>query len=66
MIYYTNECCDCGLPCTYEACRYYRVKRFKCDECGEEDIKLYHYNGGEICVDCLIKEFDVVDGSDEW
>lgn len=65
MKYYTNDCCDCDLPCSYESCKYYRVEHFKCDFCKEEDVKLYNYNSYEICEECLIKEFDVVDGS-EW
>ena len=64
MHYYENECCDCGLPCVYESCPYYKVKHFKCDWCKEEDVKLYHYNGYEICEDCLLKEHEVVIGSD--
>lgn len=66
MIYYENECCNCGLPCKYESCPYYRVKHFQCDFCKEEDVKLYDYNGYEICEDCLLKEFPVIEGSNEW
>ena len=65
MIYYTKECRKCGLPCLHNACPYYKVKHFKCDYCGEVDIKLYNYNGDEICEDCLLDEFDVID-NDEW
>lgn len=66
MIFYTNECVSCNLPCLFEACPYYRVMHFRCDFCKEEDIKLYHYDGYEICQDCLLKEFKVVEGSDEY
>ena len=66
MIFYTNECCDCGLPCLYEGCPYYKVKHFKCDFCKEENVKLYDYNGYEICEACLLKEFEVIEGSDEY
>ena len=66
MEYYTNECVSCGLPCLYNACPYYRVKHIKCEFCNEKDIKLYHYNGYKICESCLLKEFDVVEGTDEW
>lgn len=65
MIYYTNECCDCGLPCTFESCPNYKVKHSKCDFCKDEDIKLYDYHGSEICGSCLLKEFPVV-YNDEW
>lgn len=66
MKYYENECVNCGLPCVFESCPNYKVKHFRCDFCKNEDIKLYEYNGYEICGDCLLKEFDVVEGSDNW
>ena len=66
MIYYTNECVDCGLPCLGDSCPYRNVMHSKCEFCNEEDIRLYHYNGYEICEECLLKEFDVVEGTDEW
>ena len=66
MIYHTNDCVDCGLPCIYESCPYYKALHSKCDFCKEEDIRLYHYEGYEICQDCLLKEFEVVHGSDCW
>lgn len=59
-----NECINCGLPCIGDACRYRNVVRYYCDECGYEE-KLYHYNGKELCVDCLLLEFDVVEGSEQ-
>lgn len=65
MKYYTNDCVDCGLPCNFESCPYYRVPHFKCDFCREEDIKLYEYEGYEICEECLVKNFDVVKGTEE-
>lgn len=66
MIYYTNDCCDCGLPCLFEACPYYNVMHSECDFCKEKDVKLYHYNEYEICEECLLKEFEVVEGTDDW
>lgn len=33
-----SECVDCGLPCLGSGCRYYRVTRYYCDDCGDEDI----------------------------
>lgn len=65
MMYYTNDCCDCGLPCNYESCKYYKVQHFKCEFCGEEDVKLRNYNGYEICEECLLKQFEIVNGT-EW
>lgn len=66
MRYYSNDCVGCGLPCIYEACPYYRVEHFKCDDCKEEDIRLYKYDGDELCEECLLKQFDVVEGSEVW
>ena len=66
MIYYENECVDCGLPCRHDLCPYYKAKHFQCDFCKTEDVKLYEYNGWQICEDCLLKEFDIVEGSDDW
>lgn len=66
MIYYANECVGCDLPCLFKACPYYRVKHFQCDRCGDEDITLYHYDGEQICKDCLLKEFEIVEDSDEY
>lgn len=64
MIYYENECVSCGFPCLYNSCSYYKVKHFKCDFCHEEESPLYHYNDYEICEKCLVKEFDIVEGSE--
>lgn len=64
MIYYSNDCCDCTLPCIRQSCPYYKVKHFKCDECGEEDIKLYKHDDRELCENCLLEEFEVVEDSD--
>lgn len=58
-----NECIDCGLPCIGNSCPYRSVTRFYCDKCGKED-KLYYYDHEELCADCLLKEFEVVEGSD--
>ena len=59
-----NECVGCGLPCL-SSCKYRRVVRFYCDECGEEET-LYHYDDSELCQECLIKKFEVVEGSEEY
>ena len=61
----TNECVGCDIPCRGSHCPLKRVTRFYCDKCGEEN-KLYHYNDMELCEECLLKEFDIVEGSDDW
>lgn len=62
-----NECVGCvglGLLCLGSSCPNRNVIRFYCDECGEEG-KLYHCDGMEICEECLLKKFDIVEGSDD-
>lgn len=61
-----SECVGCssiGLPCFGSSCPNRNVVRYYCDICGAED-KLYHYDGEELCIDCLLKNFEVVEGSD--
>ena len=60
---FETECVSCGLPCLYEGCPYYKVEHFYCDRCGKEE-KLYDYYDEEICEECLLKEFKVIEGSD--
>ena len=61
-----NECVCCApeLGCLGDSCRHRNVVRFYCDRCGDETT-LYDYYGEEICEECLLKEFNVIDGSDE-
>ena len=63
-----NECLGCkdiGLHCFGSSCPYRNVARFYCDRCGEEE-KLYHYDGEELCANCILEEYEIVDGSDDW
>ncbi len=60
-----NDCCGCAVPpypCN-PSCPLKAVTHFYCDKCKEE-TKLYEYNGGEYCIDCIEKMLDVVEGSD--
>lgn len=61
-----DECVGCtniGLYCIGSSCPNRNVPHYYCDRCGNED-KLYCYDGEELCEECLLKEFEVVDGSD--
>lgn len=61
-----NECCNCatpGYPCLGSSCPRRRVERFYCDKCGFE-ATLREYEGKELCVECLLEEIPVVEGSD--
>ncbi len=59
---YESQCVDCGFPCRYEACRYYRVRILECDNCGEEVQKLYiGVSGKELCNFCALEELEVIE-----
>lgn len=65
MTEFSHECRDCercAYPCTAPACPL-GVMHYYCDECGEERT-LYRYNGKELCAECLVDMFPVVDGSE--
>lgn len=59
-----SECVDCGFPCMGNACPNYRVTRFYCDKCGQEET-LYHTEDGDLCVDCILCNLPIVEGSEE-
>ena len=58
-----NECVDCGLPCLGDSCPKRNILHYYCDNCGNEE-KLYHYDNDELCEECLLKNFEVVEGTD--
>lgn len=60
---YENECVSCQLPCLHSSCPYYNVERFYCDTCGSEGV-LYEFDGQELCVDCILKQLHIVEGSE--
>ncbi len=62
-----NECVGCPkeLGCMGNSCPYKNVTRFYCDRCGDE-ATLYYYEDKELCADCLVEQFDMVEGSEIW
>jgi hypothetical protein len=60
-----NECVGCppGVPCLGSSCPNRNVPHYYCDECHEE-ATLYEFNGLELCLDCIAKRLDVVEGSE--
>ena len=62
-----NECISCPkeMGCMGDSCPYKNVTRFYCDICGDE-ATLYHYEDKELCADCIVEQFDMVDGSEIW
>lgn len=60
-----NECVGCPPErgCLGGRCPNKNVLRFYCDRCREETT-LYYWNDEELCQECLVKELEVVEGSD--
>ena len=63
MVNYENECVGCPPErgCLGSACPNRNVRRLYCDRCGCEEEKLYKHDGEELCADCLLDEFEVVE-----
>ena len=64
---YENECCDCavpGYPCMGSSCPNRNVPHYFCDKCGGETT-LYEKDGEQLCADCVLKDFEIVEGSEE-
>lgn len=67
MIKVENECCDCATasyPCLGDACHLRHVEHFYCDDCGDETT-LYDFDGEQLCIYCIEKRLEVIEGSDE-
>lgn len=60
-----NHCVGCPpeIGCFGSSCPNRNVVVYYCDRCGKE-AKLYYYDSEQICEDCLLNEFEVVEGSD--
>lgn len=62
MIGYGNECRDCateGYPCRGMSCDYRKSEKHICDDCGD-DGKLYYFDGGEYCIECIEQRLERV------
>lgn len=62
----TDECLGCtsiGLPCVGEGCLLKRTTHYYCDRCEEEfePKELYQYEGEEVCIECLLKDFERIE-----
>ena len=59
-----NECVGCppNMGCLGDSCPHRNVPRFYCDKCGEETT-LYHYDGEELCIECIKERLEEVEGS---
>ena len=52
MVYESNECVDCGLPCMGQSCPNRHVLHYECDRCKKEVYELRVHDGEEICIHC--------------
>ena len=59
MTRYENQCVDCPseMGCTKPYCKYWNVPIWVCDECGDEEVDLYEFEGQELCSRCVLKKF---------
>lgn len=53
-------CTSMGLPCKGSSCSKRRRKIRCCDNCELEET-LYHFDGGEYCINCIKKMLEVVE-----
>ena len=58
MIKYTNDCNDCD-DCA--GCGLKHNAHFICDKCKAEDDVLYDTPDGQLCKDCLIGLYPIVE-----
>lgn len=60
-----DECYDCkadGYPCLGNSCPNRKVPHYYCDKCKDEfdSDELYDTEYGELCEECLLKQFKTV------
>ena len=58
-------CCAEALGCLGDSCPRRNAAHYYCDRCGEETT-LYDYHGEELCEECLLSEFKIIEGSECW
>ena len=46
-----NDCVECPQGCI--DCGLKRTKHYYCDRCKDEVEKIYHFEGEELCIDCI-------------
>ena len=69
MVVIESDCVGCPvneIGCIYEACPYYEVKRYYCDNCESEVMEgeLYRFGSDELCADCVLNQLERVDDDD--
>lgn len=65
MVEISNECVGCPpeMGCLGLACPNRNVKRYYCDECGDDvsDSVLYDYEGKELCLEYILNQLKETD-----
>ena len=62
MLIFENNCSGCHDDgYCISNCPHKKVPHLYCDKCKEDVEKLYKYDGQEICEECLLKEFEVIE-----
>ena len=64
MVKIENDCVGpCPQGCMGSGCPYRNTRHYYCDECGAEvdTGELREYDGRELCAECLLEEFPVVE-----
>ena len=56
-----DHCVGCDLPCIGSACPYVDVEVHYCDRCGAELCDIYRWDDEELCEECLLDMFRVVE-----
>lgn len=58
-----NECVGCPAEtgCLGDICPNRNVVRFYCDKCHDCCDELYHFDGQELCVDCIVQSLEKVE-----
>lgn len=56
MVRIEKDCVGpCPQGCIGSSCPYQHIQVWICDECGDEDVELFEYEGQELCIDCIKK-----------
>lgn len=64
MVREVHNCCGCaapGYPCLGDSCPKRHEKTLICDKCKSEVDRLYEYEDMQLCEDCLLKEFTMIE-----
>jgi hypothetical protein len=54
-------CTSMGLPCKGVSCPNRSQEILCCDKCEVSDETLYHFEGGEYCIDCIKEMLEKVE-----